>query len=351
MKRVAGLDIVRVIAILFVISVHYFRNTTFYTIPTTGKTMGILLAFRWLFYTCVPLFMILTGYLSRNKETNKKYYSGIKKVLTSYFFISIICIIVRIFYFKEERRILYWLISPFNFTANGYSWYIEMYIGLFLLAPFLNVLYKGLETKEKKQLLIGTLLILTGLPAVFNNYNILGLNKIEIFPNWWKEIYPITYYFIGSYIGEYKPKVNKKYTIFYILLVLLIQTSCFYLLVDGKSFSYNFYDGYGSALTTILSILIFITFYDIDIKNKFVSKLITSISLCSLDMYLFSYLIDLKFAEKLKESLSTPKELLLHMIPTIITIFVICYLISLIKKIIFEIPEKIKKIKKTQKTW
>lgn len=350
MKRIAGLDIVRVIAILFVISVHYFRNTTFYSIPTTGKTTGILLAFRWLFYTCVPLFIILTGYLSRNKEPNKKYYSGIKKVLISYFFISIICIIVRIFCFKEERRILYWLISPLNFTADGYSWYIEMYIGLFLLAPFLNVLYKGLDTKEKKQLLIVTLLILTGFPAVFNNYNILGLNKVEIFPNWWKEIYPITYYFIGSYIGEYKPKANKKYTILYILLVLLIQTSCFYLLVDGKSFSYNFYNGYGSALTTILSILIFITFYDIDIKKQILFK-INYINIVMFPRYV-SILIFNRFENirKTKRKFINPKRIIVAYDTN--NYYSVCNMLSRLfnKKIIFEIPEKIKNFKKTQKT-
>ncbi|MGN1371424.1 MAG: acyltransferase [Candidatus Coprovivens sp.] len=350
MKRIAGLDIVRTIAILFVISVHYFLNTIFYKIPTTGKTMGILLSFRWLFFTCVPLFLLLTGYLSRNKEPNKKYFLGLKKVLTSYLFISIICILVRIFYFGEKRRILYWLISPFNFSADGYSWYIEMYIGLFLLAPFLNILYKGLEAKEKKQYLIIVFLLITSAPAIFNNYNILGLNKVELYPNWWLNLYPITYYFIGSYIGEYQPKVNKKLCIFYILLVLLIQTSCYYLLLDGSKFSWDIYGGYGSILTIILTILIFLTFYDIDIKNKIISKLITSISLCSLDMYLFSYLIDIKVYEKINKIATTPKKLMLYMFPTILLIFTICYIISLLKKLIFEFPEKIKNFKLKQKT-
>ena len=70
-KRVAGLDIIRALAVLFVISVHYFKNTIFYSIPMTGKTMIILNSLRWLFFICVPLFMILTGYLSRNKEPNR----------------------------------------------------------------------------------------------------------------------------------------------------------------------------------------------------------------------------------------------------------------------------------------
>lgn len=340
MERKAGLDIVRTIAIIFVISVHYFANTIFYSLPTMGKTMGILLAFRWLFFTCVPLFLILTGYLNRKKELNKKHYKGLKKVMISYFFISIICILVRIFYFKEKQRILFWLISPFNFSANGNSWYIEMYIGLYLLVPFLNLLYKSLETKEKKQLLIAVFLLLTSVPSIFNNYDILGLNKVELYPNWWLNLYPITYYYIGSYISEYQPKIRKSTSIFYILLVLLIQTSCYYLLLEEKSFSWNLYGGYGNIITVILSTLIFLTFYDIDIKNKIIKKIVTSISLCSLDMYLFSYLVDKKVYQTIRVFVLSPKQLLIYMVPTISVIILISYMLSFIKNYVFKIPKK-----------
>jgi surface polysaccharide O-acyltransferase-like enzyme len=348
-KRVAGLDIIRALAVLFVISVHYFKNTIFYSIPMTGKTMIILNSLRWLFFICVPLFMILTGYLSRNKEPNKEYFKGIKKVLISYLFISIACIIVRIFYFKEKQRILYWLISPFNFTADGYSWYIEMYIGLFLIAPFLNILYKNLKDKKQKELLIIVLLILTGVPAMFNNYNILGLNKIKIFPNWWIDLYPITYYYIGSYIAEYKPKIKLSKGILYTTLICFLQGLLHYLLCDKKSFSWNIYGGYGSIITVIISIIVFITFYDKDIKNKFLNKIVTIISLTSLDIYLLSFLVDKLFYPYIKTFANTPKKVALLLIPTIIIVFSISFILAFIKKVLFDIIEKTKSQHKISK--
>ena len=46
-----------------------------------------------------------------------------------------------------------------------------MYIGLFLLIPFLNAMWRGLKGQKQKILLIATLLALTTLPSLFNIYD------------------------------------------------------------------------------------------------------------------------------------------------------------------------------------
>lgn len=106
MKRVAELDIIRALAAIFVVSVHYLLNTNFYSMNLSGKGMIILTFLRNFLLTCVPLFLLATGYLNRNKEPNKEYYKGIIKVIISYVFICIICIIFRKFYFGEEKKIV-----------------------------------------------------------------------------------------------------------------------------------------------------------------------------------------------------------------------------------------------------
>lgn len=346
MKRVAGLDIVRTIAIISVIMVHFLLNTNFYNLKMDGYGMIVLSVMRHILLICVPLFLMLTGYLNKNKKLNKEYYRGVKKVLSSYFFICLICILVRIFYFEEERNILYWLISPFNYSANGYSWYIEMYLGLFLLIPFLNILYNSLENKNQKQTLIFTLLILTSFNTIFSGYKISG-NIIQVLPDYWESIYPITYYFIGAYIAEFKPKIKTSKAILYIGIVLIIQTCTNYFLNTGTTFTKNIFGRYWNPLTIIISIIVFLLFYDKDIQNNKIKKLVTSISTLSLDMYLFSYIVDLIVYKYIKPIAETPKEMVIFIIPTALTVITISYMLSLIKKFIFEIPEKIKKFKKT----
>ena len=91
---------------------------------------------------CVPLFLITTGYLMKNKELNKKYYFGISRVLIIYLLNALMYIGYNILYLKEPVSIKFIASSILNFST-GYSWYIEMYIGLFLMIPFINLIYNN----------------------------------------------------------------------------------------------------------------------------------------------------------------------------------------------------------------
>ena len=197
MKRIAGLDIIKALAAFFVIALHFLLNTNFYQMSYSGKGMIVLSACKHLFHTCIPLFLIATGYLNKEKEPNKDYYKGLKKIIISYIFFAVVYVIIKKYYFGVDNRILEWIRLFFDPTANGYAWYIEMYIGLFLLIPYLNILYRALDTKKKKTKLIFTLILLTAIPSIFCGIKIDNVN-LNLFPNWWTTIYPITYYYIGK---------------------------------------------------------------------------------------------------------------------------------------------------------
>lgn len=76
-KRNINIDLIKCIAVFSVISVHFFLNTDFYSRTIINTNMYIAVLFRTLFMICVPLFIISTGYLMKNKTLNKKYYLGI----------------------------------------------------------------------------------------------------------------------------------------------------------------------------------------------------------------------------------------------------------------------------------
>lgn len=340
MKRLSGLDLIRFFAILFVPSVHFFLNNGFYETNIKGIEMFISIFFRWMFYIGVPLFMLLTGYLKRKDKLNKKYYKRILSILTSYIFISIICILFRKIYLSENIRILRMIISIFDFSACGYAWYVEMYIGLFLLIPFLNILYDSLNTKRKKQILILSLISMCSIYPIINYINIDGV-KLEIIPDWWSKIYPFIYYFIGAYINEYKIEINKKKGIIIFILILLIETILSYIYNYNNKFSSDFLGGYNSLQTIVISTIFFLLLYKVNIKNKITLKIITNISKLSLDIYLFSYIIDLIIYKNLNLYLTTPEQYLKYMVPIILTIFILSYLLAYIKYLIFKTAKKI----------
>ena len=66
-SRNSGIDIVKSIAIIFVICVHFFLNTKFYETNILGSNMFLQVIIRWLTFICVPLFLITTGFLQAKK--------------------------------------------------------------------------------------------------------------------------------------------------------------------------------------------------------------------------------------------------------------------------------------------
>ena len=73
-ERNINLDLIRCVAAIFVISVHFCLNSGFYELTCSGMRMLIMCILRTAFITCVPLFLMLTGYLMNKKELTISYY-------------------------------------------------------------------------------------------------------------------------------------------------------------------------------------------------------------------------------------------------------------------------------------
>lgn len=333
--RHIGLDVIRACAILFVLSVHFFLNTKFYETPITNTSMYIQTFIRMGCIMCVPLFLTLTGYLQRNKLPNRSYFKKIIPILVVYLFYSILCIFFRVTIAKEKGSFLFWISAIENFTADPYSWYIQLYIGLFLLSPFLNLIYNNLITKKQKIGLIFIVLIMTSFPAFFNG----RFNDLLHFPTSWRAIYPISYYFIGCYISEYKPKVKKLHGILLLLLVIGLETMLEVYGSSGNGNKFSTYIGeYDSLLILIQAVIFFVTVYDLSIKNSLITKIISLISILSLDIYLVSCLTDkVVYKTLLKYFYISQEKILLLFIPAVFSTFFLAFSVSAIRHKIIQV--------------
>ena len=284
-SRIVGLDIIRSFAILFVISSHFFSiYTPFKTTIFEGVSMFIQ-ATAVPLLSGIALFMILTGYLNANKTLSKGYYKGCIKVLFSYILFSIVTIIFRKYYLHESLSLGQWILKIFDFSAIPYAWYIEMWIGLFLLTPFLNYMYKALPGKKHKEVLIITLYVLTCVPLFVNRYN------LHIVPEFWEQCYPLFFYFTGCYIREYKPKPNKAVLAAIILAICLINPVFNSLFIHDHTLIQISGDSYG-AVRSLIAIAFFLMFYNVSICPKFINALVTKVSTVSLDMFMCCFILD-----------------------------------------------------------
>lgn len=290
-NRLAGLDIIRCFAIFSVIAGHFFvLNTPFRETIFDASGMFVQgLVYLLFCSTGVPLFIMMTGYLNAHKvECNRKYYKGMGRVLISYLLFSIITILFRKYGLNEEFSLRHAIGTILRFNAIPYGWYIEMWIGLYLLTPFLNLLYQAIPTQKQKLVLLVTLYILTALPDLLNRY---GLHLV---PGFWQSVFPLTYFFIGRYIREYEPELEGKkivVAIIAILAICAINPIFTMLFVKGHTMI-QIAGGSKGGGGTIVAVLTFILLYKIDIRNVWTKKALTRISLLSLDMYLCCYIFD-----------------------------------------------------------
>lgn len=85
-KREVGIDIIKILACMFVSGLHFFVNYGFTDKQLSHPIAILQIALRWIFFTCIALFILATGYLQCSKKPEKKYYQTLGKHL-AYFFV------------------------------------------------------------------------------------------------------------------------------------------------------------------------------------------------------------------------------------------------------------------------
>lgn len=293
--RVIGLDVVRCVAILLVIFQHFLLYSEFYNVKLNSIGIYFLSCFRWLTLTCVPLFIVLTGYLNNNTKFDKNYFYKLFKLLFSYVIIGIICLIFKKVYLNQDITFINGIISLFNFSAIDYAWYFEMYIGLFLLIPFLNILYKHLRTKENKLKLLIALMMVFSLTVTLRFFYP-PKYTINAFSDYWVVAYPLLYFFLGKYLKEFPLNTESKKLFVILILLIMVHAGIIFLSYYNQTYLFETLGGYAGGnynlFTIIETIIIFTIFSRAKLKNKFLIKIVTWISLASFEMYLISSLFD-----------------------------------------------------------
>ena len=320
-KRIFGLDLIKVFAILCVIFVHFFYNTQYYSSYSNNINLKIQDILRNFFMICVPIFLILSGYLNNQKNYNRKFFYKLLGVLLIWIVYSLVEYSYNCFFNNDIFSLKNLLYSISSFSANHYSWYIKVYIFLYLLSPMINCTFAKFTNKNKVIIII-ILMNYTILPNILN----LLFCKSLYFPDNWINMYPITYYMIGKFIYYEKININKKILSFCLFLNLIF------------TILYNFfvpYIDYFDLPVFINSIIIFLLLYNCDCKNKKVKEIMSIISSLSLDIYLSSSLVDKiiypYFYEKVFNYNITQEQILFYFPILAFLIFAFCFCISWVR--------------------
>lgn len=322
-----GLDLLRCIGLLFVNSVHSFLYNGFYYEPQTELIMWGANSFRWLFFTCNGIFMILTGYLKTSSPLNRKYYNGLWVVLIGYFLTCAVSFPIRHFLIGEKLSLLQWLDKLVNF--GNYGWYVEMYIGLILFSPIINLALDRLTTHQQHYMVALTMLLLTAAPSI---------TSYAVLPDYWAAMYPLTYYTLGAVIRRCRPKISPIISLLVAALTLggLGLAS---LLTTNKGFYEGFGQGYGGFWVTIVVVCLLLSVYRLKLSNG-TARVLRWLSGGCFEGYLLSRLFDVWLYGKFPQWHSPEKYPLIFICVTI-PIFIVSILAG---KLLHELSVKLFKM-------
>ena len=285
-ERNLNLDLIRCVALLMVPIMHSLDHTGLYDQQLYGAANQSMIAVKTLFTTCIPLYVMLSGFLNNRKALSARYYLGLIRILGVYLICGIACLAFEQCSGIAHRSPAEMVSALVNFSCCDYAWYIMMYFGLFLMIPFLNMAYHGLTTRKQKLVLVATFLALSVLPSLLNLY-------FQLYSLWWTRLYPLCYYFTGAYLSEYMPKAKPgKWAA--ALLAFLAAYSVFF---------YFHHDANGAALigvyqdtfpVYILSVLLFVTLFHLPLGTVPgpVAAILRKVSDLTLPAYLLTWITD-----------------------------------------------------------
>lgn len=322
----SSIDVVRTAAAFLVVFVHSFLAIDYYQTPLNDSVMIGMTMVRWFALICVPLFMIITGYLCIYRTGILQNWLGSLPIWILYAMITAIVDIVWNGYMHRDVFSVMGVVT--DIVGCRYAWYVEMYAGLIILMPFLNKMWKALGDNEKN-VLIAAMLLLTAM-------NTLG---IDILPSYFLRLYPVTYYFIGAYLREKPITLGTGKLILALVATLALETIYMVTQTKGGVFDWSVLGGaechYNVFIVVVSAVLGFTLLNRIHLKNRFVKKLFQIMGKNTLGIYLISSgLTDNIMWPHLQQRFTSPHQYIGIVIPVVVADFLISFFAAAILNII-----------------
>lgn len=272
-KRNIGIDILRILSMLMIVILHYLGKGEFLTNDRNGIIENCI---KSLCIVAVNCYVLISGYfLIESHFTWKKVLKLWGETLFYSVFIYILLIITGLHSFTIKEAIQ----SFFPIITKEY-WFVNVYLLMYILSPFINILIKHLKKEEFKKLIIILLIAFCVMPSVLpQNMNFDTTNGYGI-------IWFIVLYFIAAYIKLYKKEEQKleyRYIVIYFILSMIIAASRILIYPIKQTtlmYHYNF------ILVFLSSLCLFLFFKNIQIKKEKLVKGITYVSSLTFGVYL-----------------------------------------------------------------
>jgi len=333
MKKNIGIELLRIICMFMILGLHFnMHGNILEQLNELTKFNGFfILMVECIFIVAVNVFVLISGYNLHSKKFKKE---RIINLLGKVWLINLIMCIIMYFTGNIALNIKNLLYFVLPFTLQEY-WFVNTYVYLIILIPFINILIENIDKKNFNYLLL-VLLVLNSILSCIPNVTVILNSGYSV-------IWFINLYLIGAYINKYNINIQKTHNFILYIFSILILTFSFVALYNLKSLNFAMkLLNYNNILVLIPSILLFNLALNINLSdNK--SKLILFISQSCFSVYLITENI---FTRNVlwNKLINTFKYCDTYIYPIyylgiLVLIFIVCIVID---KIIFIIPNYMK---------
>jgi hypothetical protein len=317
--RDSNFELMRIVLIFMIICLHYLgHGGAIYNLTLSDFNFYPAYFIECLFLLAVNCFILITGYYQMNFKMKKLF-----NLWGQVFFYSVIISII-FWSLKFEPITIKQILKTFFPLIMGRWWFFSVYIFLYLLSPFINIVLGNINKKLHLRLL-GTLLffnvILTSLNSTFFNNSSCDIESF------------ILLYCFGNYIRKYDfPHFN------YILVYLLSSVVLLFGVIVFKSYNIPHIDrlfSYNFILIEISSICLFLSFKKIQIQSTQINKVASAV----FGIYLISdhpYVRDFLYSNILfTQNYYFSTLFIPHLIVSAFLIFIVCLFIETARQKLF----------------
>lgn len=337
-KRNSNIELLRVVSMIMIVTLHYMNQGGVLDALVFGD---INYAASWLIesfcYVSVNCYVLISGYFLCK---------------ASFKFRKLIDLVIQVVFYSVGIYLLFCALGIESFSVttlitgylfpiiHGEYWFATVYVVLYLLSPFLNKWIEALSQKEHRKLIFIMALVFSVIPSVFffagENIGVAGGYSL---------IWFIFVYIVSAYIRIYGINLRSRY-------LALIFVGCSFVTFAMKYcqmlvLKIELWDLYRYSSITVLlaSIALFLIFLRRKPKNNrvwiFLGNTTFGVFLIHTQYIMRDRILWKELIRPLDYCYGNTGVFLLHMIISVMLIYLACSLIDYLRILLFNLVEKL----------
>lgn len=332
-KRLTNIELLRIVSMFLIVMTHYMGHggVVAATQPLSGM-YGVTTVIDAIVIMAVNVYILISGYVLA--ESTFKY----KRLVD---------IVLQVSSISVGFYILMLLFGEISFSVSGCAcavfpilteqyWFVSVYVGLYILVPFINKALHALTQKQHLSLCILLVLMF----SLYLPSKMLGQSGYGI-------VWMATMYTVGAYLRmHYTPgdRLKMKHVVLWIIPTVLLVASKYGIILGGKLISRDlsnldkWFFKNNSVLVAWAAIAFFVIFLHIRIKSIAAEKVISFAGPLTFGVYLIHNNPSLRgWMWELINPVSFMNELYFVPLSILIVgvIFVLCTILEFIRKTIY----------------